>query len=368
MATLHADGFWYAPDEYLSQAKMDVNAKWIAQHMSTKYGWTMNAICGMLGNMETESKMNPGLWESRKDWEARGEDPLNNKHGYGLVQWTPWGKYTNYAERHGLERVHIASQLQRIQAELENDLQWIKTSKFPMTFREFSQSTESPYYLAGVFVRNYERPNITSETYKQRGSQADYYWQLIMGTPFDGSTPEEWATNAAYIKSAIEWAVGIANDDTHGYDQDERWGPDYDCASLVIQAFVEAGLDVRSLGATNTSNMRSAFVKAGFSQISYTDGMTLYPGDVLWRDGHCAMYIGDDQIVSAHINELGTITGGQTGDQTGHEIDVSDLTGSWTQVLRLPTNGVHVPPWGFGDAPHKKLSKLLLYAVGSDIV
>lgn len=364
MATLHADGFWYAPDEYLSQDKMDVNAKWIANYMQANTTWTLNAICGMLGNMQTESKINPGLWESRKDWEATGEDPLDNKHGYGLVQWTPWGKYTNYAERHGLERVHIASQLARIQAEVDNALQWIKTTKYPLTFEEFTHSTESPYYLACAFVRNYERPNITSETYKQRGTQAEYYWQLITGTPWDGSSSEQQAANKLIIANAIEWAVGIANDDTHGYDQEDRWSPDYDCASLLIQAYENAGCPVKTKGATNTSNMRSVFIACGFVQLAYSDSTTLYPGDVLWRSGHVAMYIGNGQIVSAHINELGEVVGGQTGDQTGHEIDVSEMTGSWTYILRLPSNGVYVPSGG----KSKRLSKLLLYAVGSDIV
>lgn len=178
MATLHADGFWYAPNEYLGREKMDHNARWIAGRLLA-CGWTRQAVAATLGNMETESKVNPGLWESRKDWEASGEDSMSNKHGYGLVQWTPWGKYTSYAERHGLERVHIDSQLSRIMREIDLGIQWIKTDKFPMSFKEYTQSTESPYYLAGVFVKNYERPNITDETYRERGSQAEYFYTVI---------------------------------------------------------------------------------------------------------------------------------------------------------------------------------------------
>ena len=41
---------------------------------------------------------------------------------------------------------------------------------------------------------------------------------------------------ATKIDKAVTWAVGIANDNSHGYDQADRWGPDYDCSSLVIQA------------------------------------------------------------------------------------------------------------------------------------
>ena len=32
-------------------------------------------------------------------------------------------------------------------------------------------------------------------------------------------------------EKAVTWAIEIANDPAHGYDQDNRWGPDYDCSS-----------------------------------------------------------------------------------------------------------------------------------------
>ena len=40
-------------------------------------GWTLNAVAAMLGNMQSESTINPGIWE--------GLDPFVG--GYGLVQW-----------------------------------------------------------------------------------------------------------------------------------------------------------------------------------------------------------------------------------------------------------------------------------------
>ena len=42
-------------------------------------------------------------------------------------------------------------------------------------------------------------------------------------------------------EKAVTWAIEIANDPAHGYDQDNRWGPDYDCSSLVISAWQQAG-------------------------------------------------------------------------------------------------------------------------------
>ena len=50
-------------------------------------GWTLNAVAAMLGNMQSESTINPGIWE--------GLDPFVG--GYGLVQWTPYTKYSDWA-------------------------------------------------------------------------------------------------------------------------------------------------------------------------------------------------------------------------------------------------------------------------------
>lgn len=132
------------------------------------------------------------------------------------------------------------------------------------------------------------------------------------------------------IEKAIAWALGIANDPDHGYDQASRWGPNYDCSSFVIRAFQKAGLP---LTATYTGNMKYDFLRRGF--VAVTDG-TLKRGDVLLHEkNHTALYIGNGQIVQASINERGGITGGQSGDQTGSEIGVrSYYNYPWDVVLR----------------------------------
>lgn len=37
------------------------------------------------------------------------------------------------------------------------------------------------------------------------------------------------------IQTATQWMINLANDDSYGYDQTHRWGPDYDCSSAVIK-------------------------------------------------------------------------------------------------------------------------------------
>ena len=132
------------------------------------------------------------------------------------------------------------------------------------------------------------------------------------------------------IENAIAWALEIAGDASHGYDQTSRWGPDYDCSSFVISAFKKAGLP---LTATYTGNMKYDFLRNGFYVVA--DG-SLVRGDVLLHEkNHTALYLGDGMLVQASINEKGAIKGGAVGDQTGREIYVrSYYDYPWDCVLR----------------------------------
>lgn len=140
------------------------------------------------------------------------------------------------------------------------------------------------------------------------------------------------------IESACEFAVRLANDDSHGYDQINRWGPNYDCSSLAISAYEIAGLPIRENGGSYTGNMKAAFIKCGFKAIPYKKGMPLIRGDVLLNEKHhTAIYIGDGKLVQASINEKGGIVGGKTGDQTGREISVCsfyEFRHGWDCILR----------------------------------
>lgn len=144
------------------------------------------------------------------------------------------------------------------------------------------------------------------------------------------------------VENAIAWIRAIAADNSHGYDQAHRWGPDYDCSSLVISAYEQAGVPVKSNGATYTGNMKRVFLNTGFidvtSQINLATGAGLIAGDVLLHEqNHTEMALGNGRIVGAHINEHGGITGGAVGDQTNNEIsERSYYNYPWQCVLRFP--------------------------------
>lgn len=146
-------------------------------------------------------------------------------------------------------------------------------------------------------------------------------------------------TRQETINKAVAWATGIANDSAHGYDQTDRWGPNYDCSSFVISAWRYAGVPVE--GASYTGNMYFSFINSGFvdvtNQVNLATGAGLKKGDVLLnKKSHTELYIGSNKVVKASINEAGGTTGGKSGDQTGREIYVGGYYNyPWDCVLRF---------------------------------
>lgn len=145
------------------------------------------------------------------------------------------------------------------------------------------------------------------------------------------------------ITTAMTWALNTAWDNSHGYSQANRWGPDYDCSSFAIEAYQQAGLLLKEHGANYTGDMYAAFRSCGFADVTRSvdlnSGDGLRFGDVLLSHNsakqHAALYAGNGQVVHARTSEGNT----QTGDQSGNEIRVQPYYGSWDHVLRYTKEG-----------------------------
>lgn len=176
----HGSVGWYYGNDFnssnaLTQAQMELNATYIYKYLS-EMGWTINAIAGMLGNMEVESSINPGRWQS----DRVGGD--SSGHGYGLVQWTPYTKYTEWVGDNA-DPSTMDNNLSRIIYELHNNIQWIGVGRYVgMSFEDFSKSTLPATELAKAFVLCYERPADQSEEHQAyRASLGQKWYTYLLG-------------------------------------------------------------------------------------------------------------------------------------------------------------------------------------------
>lgn len=140
------------------------------------YGWSHLAICAALGNMIAESRMNPA--------QTQDGTRIGGSGGYGLCQWTPSRKYTNWARQENHD-IYLAG----YQLEFLNDTgsaDWIINPDYSynITWNEFINYTgpNDSEWLAMAFFRNYER-GAYLPTYRQ--TSASWYDQY-----FNGYTPK----------------------------------------------------------------------------------------------------------------------------------------------------------------------------------
>lgn len=172
------------------------------------------------------------------------------------------------------------------------------------------------------------------------------------------------------IMKAVQFMIDTANDSTHGYDQANRNGPDYDCSSLVATALNVGGFNVSPY--SWTGNLETQLRACGFVDCK----APWMPGDIhLNTQHHVCMSISTTQIAQASINEKGTVTGGKTGDQTGKEIWIRgyyEYSYGWNAHLRYTGQGteektdasmdtiareVIAGKWGNGESRKKLLAE-----------
>lgn len=194
--------------------------------------------------------------------------------------------------------------------------------------------TKKPYTLDNLYAACQTDTGNQVGAYKSR--------QRFVYNALKKYFPEEEQDNMSKTEKATKQMESWAQDSSHGYDQDYRWGEkgDFDCSSAVIQAWQNVGVPVKKKGATYTGDMKAVFLSCGFkdvtSKVNRSTGSGLLRGDVLLNETHhVAMYCGNGKEVEASINEKGTAHGGQPGDQTGKEFLIRSYRNyPWDCVLR----------------------------------
>lgn len=187
---------WITGNRQLSRAEMDQNAIKF-YYRASALGAHYNAILGMLANIEDESWINPGVWESFIPYAG----------GYGLVQWTPYTKYSSWAgsgwEDNGDKEVEFLKYTVDNQ-DIPQYIQWFANNEAPtygypvqppITLAQFWESNLDPKVLADYWILYYEHPREDLIAGRIAGHQAkvDYYNQLLNGgTPVPTGGRFKW--------------------------------------------------------------------------------------------------------------------------------------------------------------------------------
>lgn len=155
---LGSEYHWISITQYLSDYLNDdtINNCYCVAGNLLNYGWTLQAICGILGNAIQESFCSADMYE------LNATPP---RQGYGILQWTPYADLQAWMDREyptwrtDLD-VNGNAQCARIKYEYDNGLQYYPSSYSPeyLTWSTYVTSTLDPRTLAECFMWDYERP------------------------------------------------------------------------------------------------------------------------------------------------------------------------------------------------------------------
>lgn len=164
-------------------------------------GFTDEAACGVLANIEQETGFNPWRWEnddilSTSDWTIIDASMV---HGYGLCGWTPSGKYLhdnwnnlgiypsqyrgyapNYSDQPGNASDGHAQCQFIIEAQQYN---WVTSGpgRVNVSVSQFRALTDAAD-AAEVWCRNYEYPDHLADEVAERRQAVTWYADRLIGT------------------------------------------------------------------------------------------------------------------------------------------------------------------------------------------
>lgn len=164
----------------------------------TGRGWSLNAICGVLGNIESESSYNPWRWQGDNIMSvdnpiAWDSTLLNTGRAYGLCQWDGPGKYIvggedyagwgpNFVDQEGSQ---LDGQAQMYF--LDEHADYIPSASYPETYSEYKQLTESASYCARAWFSNFERG-----TWDDGRMIAAEFWYVVLSETPPGERLPLW--------------------------------------------------------------------------------------------------------------------------------------------------------------------------------
>lgn len=138
-------------------------------------GVSLEAICGMLGNVTRESTLNPAI---------------TGTGGGGLIGWTPVSVIKNWCKTYGYNWYDGAAQCERIWCEGTNTKgaggTWLPTPQYSYTWNEFIKLNDVAEACKAYL---YERERAGVEALSERLTYASGWYDFFKGTPVPPSPP-----------------------------------------------------------------------------------------------------------------------------------------------------------------------------------
>lgn len=180
----------------LGEDDMKTNASFLASYLLAQ-GWTMQAICGALGNWQSECTLNTNDPQFASHYPNGGRVNAEGEPddgGFGLPQWTP---YTNkihwYCQQKGITptasddnpAADYQLQIEYHEYECKYGLKgtgaatWYSNHGYSYTWEEYKKSTDDPGELARAYYWQYERSYAANPA--TRPNQAIAWYEYLTG-------------------------------------------------------------------------------------------------------------------------------------------------------------------------------------------
>ena len=285
----------------LTQAQQEENAVEFYNHF--KNSMTLEAICGILGNIQRESQLNPGQME--------GGHGGSLSYGYGLIQWTPGSLLTNWASENGYSWYDGAAQCLYIDEEntyTGSDVVWIPTASYAYSWNEFKRITDVEEAVKAYL---YERERAGVAALSDRIQYAYEWYDYLSGifTPFTPRLSLDYPPPSPWYTPPGNWYAANGYAPHYGIDY-----PNGNCTWYAYGRYAEVRGDFADLPLVDAGLWYEN--ATGFNRGDFSSGAMPQLGAIICFKSRSGNYPGHTTVVE-QINDDDTIVVSQSGYSTG---------------------------------------------------
>lgn len=159
----------------------------------SSFGWTMNAVAGICGCIQRESRFNPWTWQKNKIQSTAIKNLVDPRgRAYGLIQWDSCNNYIlapvamqtpgygpNFSDQPGSQDDGFA-QLTLINT---GEGYYPRGDYSDLKFNDYKTSTAGADYLAAAWLYNRQRPKSGAATEPQVRENGLRWFEYLSGSP-----------------------------------------------------------------------------------------------------------------------------------------------------------------------------------------